>query len=110
MTAPSTEQKKKFNWTLTALAVMALVPSCYGFSGKFYEFITMYRFDADGAFAITPMLNYLLASLGFLFLMGWALLHGMFHEIEAPKQKMLEIEAWLDQAAETTGGPHDERK
>jgi hypothetical protein len=42
------------------------------------------------------MVNYLLATTGFFCLFGWALLHGMFREIEAPKQRMLETEEWLD--------------
>ncbi|REK10311.1 MAG: cbb3-type cytochrome oxidase assembly protein CcoS [Planctomycetota bacterium] len=45
------------------------------------------------------MLNYLLASLGFLFLFGWAVMSGMFHDIERPKYTMLENEARLDHSA-----------
>ena len=41
--------------------------------------------DVDGAFAISPILNYLLASLGFLCLFGWAAVDGMFRDIEQPK-------------------------
>lgn len=79
---------------LMALAV--LVPSLYGFGTKFLEFIALYRGDVDGAFAISPILNYLLASLGFLFLFCWAALGGMFRDIEQPKYTMLENEAQLD--------------
>ncbi len=85
---------------LMALAV--LVPSLYGFGTKFLEFIALYRGDVDGAFAISPILNYLLASLGFLLLFAWAALGGMFRDIEQPKYTMLENEAWLDQGE--TGG------
>ena len=60
-----------------------LVPSLCGFGTKFLEFIALYRGDVDGAFAISPILNYLLASLGFLCLFGWAALGGMFRDIEA---------------------------
>jgi hypothetical protein len=80
---------------LMALAV--LVPSLYGFGTKFLEFVALYRGDVDGAFAISPILNYLLASLGFLLLFAWAALGGMFRDIEQPKYTMLENEAWLDQ-------------
>jgi len=51
------------------------------------------------------MVNYLLATTGFFCLFGWALIHGMFREIEGPKQRMLETEAWLD-AQETGTQPH----
>ena len=41
-------------------------------------------------------MNYLLASLGFFFLFCWAIYHGMFRDIEAPKYTMLENERMLD--------------
>ena len=82
---------------LFALAV--LLPSCYGFGTKFLEFIALYRGDVEGAFAISPILNYLLASVGFLLLFGWAALGGMFRDIEKPKYTMLENEALLDHGA-----------
>jgi hypothetical protein len=84
---------RKLMW-LFALAV--LLPSLYGFGTKFIEFIVLFRGEADGAFAITPILNYLLASCGFLLLFGWAALGGMFRNVEQPKYQMLENEAWLD--------------
>ena len=79
------------------LAIVILVPSLYGFGSKFREFVMLVRGDVEGAFAISPVMNYLLASLGFLCLFCWAALGGMFRDIEAPKQKMLENEKWLDQ-------------
>lgn len=79
---------------LMALAV--LLPSLYGFGTKLLEFIALFRGDVDGAFAISPVLNYLLASLGFLCLFGWAAMHGMFRDVERPKFTMLENEARLD--------------
>ena len=78
------------------LAVAILVPSLWGFGSKFLEFVALVRGDVDGAFAITPVVNYLLASLGFLCLFCWAALHGMFHDIEGPKYTMLENEGRLD--------------
>jgi len=80
------------------MAAAVLVPSLFGFGTKFLEFIALYRGDVEGAFAISPILNYLLASLGFLFLFGWAALGGMFRDIEEPKYTMLENEALLDRA------------
>ena len=78
------------------LALVILIPSLWGFGSKFVEFVALVRGDVDGAFAITPVINYLLASLGFLCLFGWAAAGGMFHDIEEPKYKMLENEERLD--------------
>jgi hypothetical protein len=81
---------------LFALAV--LLPSLYGFGTKFLEFIALYRGDVDGVFAISPILNYLLASIGFLLMFAWAALGGMFHDIEQPKYTLLENESRLNEA------------
>lgn len=81
---------------LLVLAAVILVPSLFGFGTKFLDFIALYRGDVEGVFAVTPVLNYLLASLGFLCLFGWAVMSGMFRDIERPKYTMLENEALLD--------------
>jgi hypothetical protein len=77
-------------------AIAVLIPSLYGFGGKFIEFVNVFRGEADGAFAVTPIVNYLLATLGFFCLFGWALVQGMFSDIERPKYTFLETEEWLD--------------
>jgi hypothetical protein len=82
-----------------ALALAILVPSLWGFGSKFIEFIALFRSDEEGAFAIMPVLNYLLASCGFLLLFCWAVLQGMFRDIEKPKHSMLENERRLDECA-----------
>ncbi len=94
-TSANTTRTHRVVMLLMALAV--LVPSLLGFGTKFLEFIALYRGDVEGAFAISPILNYLLASFGFLLLFGWAAMSGMFHDIEAPKYTMLENEALLDE-------------
>ena len=81
------------------MAVGILVPSLYGFGTKFLEFVALYRGDVEGAFAVTPILNYLLASTGFLLLFVWAVLNGMFRDVERPKYTMLENEQRLDAGA-----------
>lgn len=78
------------------LAILILIPSLYGFGSKFIEFLHVFSGEADGAFAIAPILNYLLASCGFLLLLLWAIAHGMFHDIERPKYTMLEQEEAID--------------
>jgi len=77
-------------------ALVILIPSMFGFANKFREFILIYRGEVDGVFAITPIINYLLASLGFFFMFWWAVAHGMFRDIEKPKYAMLENERRLD--------------
>jgi hypothetical protein len=81
--------------TLT-LAGLILIPSLYGFAGKFVELVHVYRQSSDGAFAVAPILNYLLASTGFLCMLLWATARGMFRDIEGPKLALLEREAALD--------------
>lgn len=78
------------------MAGLILVPSLFGFGTKFLEFIRLVRGDVDGVFAITPVVNYLLASLGFLCLFIWAALGGMFHDVERPKRTMLQNEDRLN--------------
>ena len=80
------------NWVTALLALLILIPSLWGFGSKFLEFVAIYRGEVDGAFAVAPILNYLLASLGFLMLFCWAVMNGMFHDIERPKYTMLEID------------------
>lgn len=79
-----------------ALAVMILVPSMIGFVNKFIEFFNVSQESGTGLFAVAPMLNYILASLGFLCLLLWAAFNGMFHDIERPKFAMLENEELLN--------------
>ena len=84
------------NWITLGFAVLILTPSMIGFAMKFYEFMHTFRDSSEGAFAITPMVNYSLASLGFLCLMLWAAVNGTFRDMEAPKREMLERDMMLD--------------
>lgn len=77
-------------------AIVILPLSGIGFGMKFIEFIHVFKGDAAGMFAISPMVNYLLASMGFLCLLVWATKNGMFQDIERPKDIMLEREMELD--------------
>ena len=79
------------------LAVLILVPSLWGFGSKFVEFVRIYRGEVDGAFAVAPIVNYLLASTGFFLVLLWAIANGMFHDIERPKHTMLDNEDRLNQ-------------
>ena len=92
----SNRQRKRRVWLTALFAISILIPSLWGFGSKFYEFVQLYQGDVEGAFAIAPIVNYLLASAGFLFVLLWATANGMFHDIEAPKYRMLEREEELD--------------
>ncbi|MCG8584246.1 MAG: hypothetical protein MI757_05990 [Pirellulales bacterium] len=79
-----------------ALSLLILIPSCWGFGSKLYEFFMTFGKDPNGAFAVSPIMNYLFASAGFFFMLLWATANGMFRNIEQPKRTMLETEAMLD--------------
>jgi hypothetical protein len=87
------------NWLKTLVVIGFLGPCFLGFGSKFVELIHVFQGDAEGAFAVAPIVNYLLATTGFLFLLGWAAANGMFHNIEQPKAEMLANEARLDHSA-----------
>lgn len=83
---------------VTIMFVPVLVATCYFFGIKFYELVRVAVYEPDGAFAVTPIVNYLLAGLGFLCMLGWATYNGMFRDIERPKITMLDNEQRLDAA------------
>ena len=93
----SAAEVRMHRWRTLAFAVVILVPCFYGFGRKFLELVLLTRGDVDGVFAISPVVNYLLASLGFFFLFCWASVNGMFGDIERPKNAMLETERMLDE-------------
>ncbi|GIW92525.1 MAG: hypothetical protein KatS3mg110_0566 [Pirellulaceae bacterium] len=98
------------HWVTAVLAVAILVPSMVGFANKFLEFAVLVQQDNAGAFAIAPVLNYLLASAGFLLLLGWATRNGMFRDVEQPKWKMLEQERLLDSQQSAAGWSVDAKQ
>jgi hypothetical protein len=83
-------------WTTAIFAMLILIPCFVAFSNKLREFILLYRHQVDGIFAISPIVNYLLASLGFFFLFWWGVCNGMFSQMEQPKRSFLEQERRLD--------------
>jgi len=95
---PSTARGRSTAWTITIVfGVIILIPSMLGFVMKFGELIELTKGVGDsGGFSITPVVNYLLASLGFFCLLLWAALNGMFRDLERPKYLMLENERELD--------------
>ncbi|MBA4019966.1 MAG: hypothetical protein C0483_22600 [Pirellula sp.] len=93
-TAP--EPRTRRLWTVCCV-VFFLGPAMYGFGTKFYELVRVFQGDSTGAFAVTPIVNYLLAGCGFLMLFAWAARNGMFRDIERAKFEMLENEHKLDE-------------
>lgn len=92
----SQRKNRSLAWTITIVfGILILIPSMLGFVMKFGELMTLTQGAEDGGFAITPVINYLLASVGF-FLLLWAALNGMFRDLERPKYLMLENERELD--------------
>ena len=98
------------NIVVAILAVVILGFCLYGFGAKFIELVRMVRSDdeamSEGVFAVAPLVNYLLASAGFLCLMGWAAAQGMFHNIEEPKHTMLDVDAQLDARSDDSKYSH----
>jgi len=93
---PAVRSPRARSLGMTVLALVILVPALLGFGTKFVEFLALVG-DEEGAFTVVPILNYLLVSFGFLLLFGWAVLHGMFRDIERPKYQMLANERRLDE-------------
>ena len=93
---PRAGMSRRQAWVTAAMAVVILIPSMYGFVGKFLEFVHIYRGASGGEVAVAPILNYLLASAGFFCMLLWAAWNGMFRDIEQPKIDFLENERLLD--------------
>lgn len=93
---PRSPSRRRRRWTTVIFALVILIPSGYGFGRKFYELVALTKGDIDGVFAISPVVNYLLTTAGFFFLFAWAIVNGMFGDIERPKFAMLETERMLD--------------
>ncbi len=83
-------------WVTLILAAVILVPCVVAFGSKFQKLIAVFQNSADGAFAITPIVNYILATLGFFCMLCWATYNGMFREMERPKHHFLDTEEELD--------------
>lgn len=97
------------NTVVAVMAVVILGFCAWGFGDKFYQFVILATKGEEeanvGIFAVTPIVNYLLASFGFLLLLGWAAANGMFRDIEGPKQTMLDHEAQLDRGRDDAHCP-----
>jgi hypothetical protein len=88
--------RKQF-WWLVIFVIGLFLPGAYGFVEKFAILVVLLFTDNDGGFTIVPILNYLLVACGMLCLFAWAVAHGMFRDIEAPKHELLRRERMLDE-------------
>lgn len=87
---------------LLLFILIFFVPAGIGFADKLYMFFQSAGTDAqdrfaEGRFAIIPLMNYLLVFGGMLCLLIWAMAHGMFNDVEAPKYTMLANEQEMDE-------------
>ena len=81
---------------ITVITVGIVLPGGYGFVSKFVQFLRTLTTDSGGGFTIVPIMNYLLVAAGFGCLLAWAVVHGMFRDIEKPKYTLLDQEKALD--------------
>jgi nitrogen fixation-related uncharacterized protein len=82
-------------WTLICFVILG--PCLFTFFAKLEMLIDVFRGDPEWAFAVSPVVNYILASAGFVCLFFWAVKNGMFRDMEQPKLQLLENEAMLDE-------------
>ena len=84
------------HWLTWFFAALVLIPTILGFANKFLDLILVVQGDEDGAFAVTPIVNYLFATAGFLCLLVWTAMQGAFQDLDAPSQAMFDNEQRLD--------------
>jgi hypothetical protein len=85
------------HWLTWLFATLVQVPTILGFANKFLDLVLVVQGDEDGAFAVTPIVNYLLATAGFLCLFVWTATQGAFQNLDEPSHSMMENEHRLDQ-------------
>jgi hypothetical protein len=84
------------HWLTWLFAAIVLIPTILGFANKFLDLILVVQGDEEGAFAVTPIVNYLLATAGFLCLLIWTAMQGAFRDLDGPSTAMLENQRRLD--------------
>jgi hypothetical protein len=94
---PHPSRKPSGRLSTILFALLILTPCALAFGSKFKVLLLLAKGDAEGLFALSPIANYLLASLGFLCLFVFGIGQGMFRDIESPKRDMLEQERLLDE-------------
>lgn len=103
MTTPTVIKRVPL-WTWIVGAAV-LIPSILGFANKFLDLMIVAAGDEEGAFALTPIINYLLATAGFFCMLMWAVTQGAFHDINQPSREMFENELALERRSTEGLGP-----
>lgn len=88
--------KHRTHWLTWVFSAIVLVPTILGFANKFLDLVLVVQGDEEGAFAVTPIVNYLFATAGFLCLLVWTAMHGAFQDLDGPSRTMFENEQRLD--------------
>ena len=84
------------HWLTWLFAALVLIPTILGFGNKFLDLWLVMQGDEEGAFAATPIVNYLLATAGFFCLLLWSAFQGAFHDLDQPSRTMFDNEPRLD--------------
>ncbi|MBI1349324.1 hypothetical protein GC163_23905 [bacterium] len=91
----------RHNWWFWLFSAIVLIPTVLGFANKFLDLILVIQGDEEGAFAATPIVNYLFATAGFVCLLLWTATQGAFHNLDEPSRVMFENEQELDRRSAT---------
>ena len=89
--------KYRTHWSMWVFSACVLIPTILGFANKFLDLVLVVQGDEDGAFAVTPIVNYLFATAGFLCLFFWTAMQGAFQNLDGPSLAMMENEKRLDE-------------
>jgi len=81
-----------------AVAVMAIAG--LGFAYKMTEFALTIVHDEVYGFGAVAVATYLVGMLPIVFLTLWAVFTGRFRDVEAPKFRMLELDAEIERGGE----------
>lgn len=104
MTEPVEQRDKPFEsrrgMTAIAFGVAIVCAAGVGFVYKMTEFaMTIVRHDVEGFGAVAVSI-YLIGLLPVIFFMLWAIATGKFRDIEAPKYRVLELDAEIERGGE----------
>ena len=89
--------KHKTHWLTWFFSALVLIPTILGFANKFLDLVLIASGDDEGSFAVTPIVNYLFATAGFLCLFVWTATQGAFRDLDGPCRTMMENEKRLDE-------------
>jgi len=96
--AKRSRSPKSGRWFLWIFGPTVIIVAGIAFIFKLTEFIYVATNDGPdsmGTFLI-PVMNYLLVAAGFLCMFFWAYITGQYRDVEAPKYRMLEMQAEID--------------